>query len=80
MHIAAAMDTPTLGLFGPGNERRYGPWGHRTAVVRTTLKPHELMREGFDHLNTGSLMDSLSVEAVEKAAAQLHARARGHAA
>lgn len=80
MHIAAAVGTPTLGLFGPGNEARYGPWGSRTAVVRTSLTPGDLMGPGFDHLRTGSLMDSLTVESVEKAAAQLYARARGNAA
>jgi ADP-heptose:LPS heptosyltransferase len=80
MHIAAAVGTPTLGLFGPGNEGRYGPWGARTAVVRTSLAPHDLMGPGFDHLRTGSLMDSLTVESVEKAAAQLYARVRGNAA
>jgi ADP-heptose:LPS heptosyltransferase len=80
MHIAAAVGTPTLGLFGPGNATRYGPWGDRTAVVQTSLKPQELMGPGFDHLRTGSLMDSLSVEDVEKAATQLYARARGNAA
>jgi ADP-heptose:LPS heptosyltransferase len=27
MHIAAAAGCPTVGLFGPSDERRYGPWG-----------------------------------------------------
>lgn len=26
MHIAAAMGTPTLALFGPSNEKEWGPW------------------------------------------------------
>jgi len=34
MHIAAAAGTPTLGLFGPSDERRYGPWGENTVAVR----------------------------------------------
>ncbi|NQE65088.1 glycosyltransferase family 9 protein [Caulobacter sp. RHG1] len=34
MHIAAAAGTPTLGLFGPSDERRYAPWGEHTAAIR----------------------------------------------
>jgi ADP-heptose:LPS heptosyltransferase len=34
MHLAAAAGTPTLGLFGPSDERLYGPWGPNTRVVR----------------------------------------------
>lgn len=76
MHIAAAMRTPTLGLFGPGNETRYGPYGTATAVVRTPLMPTQLMGPGFDHRTTGTLMDSLTVDAVVAAAETLYARTR----
>jgi ADP-heptose:LPS heptosyltransferase len=34
MHIAAAAGTPTVGLFGPSDERRYAPWGPLTRAVR----------------------------------------------
>jgi len=34
MHIAAAAGVPTIGLFGPSDERRYGPWGPLTKAVR----------------------------------------------
>ena len=34
MHMSAAAGTPTLGLFGPSDDRLYGPWGDRAAVVR----------------------------------------------
>jgi len=34
MHLAAASGAPTLGLFGPTDERLYGPWGERAAAVR----------------------------------------------
>jgi len=79
MHMAAAVGTPTLGLFGPGNERRYGPWGGRTAVVRTKLTPQELMGPGFNHLTTATLMESLSVDGVEAAAIDLYTRTRERA-
>lgn len=34
MHLAAAAGCPTLGLFGPSDERLYAPWGDNARVVR----------------------------------------------
>jgi len=34
MHIAAAMGTPVVGIFGPTNPRLQGPYGDRTTTVR----------------------------------------------
>jgi ADP-heptose:LPS heptosyltransferase len=34
MHLAAAAGAPTLGLFGPSDDRLYAPWGSHTRVVR----------------------------------------------
>ena len=34
MHLAAAAEIPTLGLFGPSDEALYAPWGDQTRVVR----------------------------------------------
>lgn len=34
MHLAAAAGAPTLGLFGPSDDRLYGPWGEKTRVLR----------------------------------------------
>jgi len=34
MHLAAAAGTPTVGLFGPSDDRLYAPWGPHTRVVR----------------------------------------------
>src|SRR5580693_8928975 len=34
MHMAAAAGAPTLGLFGPSDERLYAPWGPRARTVR----------------------------------------------
>jgi ADP-heptose:LPS heptosyltransferase len=34
LHLAAAAGAPTLALFGPSDERAYGPWGPKTRVVR----------------------------------------------
>ena len=34
MHLAAAAGAPTVGLFGPSDERLYAPWGEFSRVVR----------------------------------------------
>ncbi len=69
MHIAAAMGTPTLGLFGPGHEKIYGPWGTKTAIVRTPESASELFaRLPYAGAFAPLLMGSLTVEAVYDAA------------
>ena len=76
MHLAAAAGIPTLGLFGPSPEWRYGPWGDRAAVVRTR-ESYELLvvdNPAFDHRCQDTLMTSLTVDAVTTAATQLWRR------
>lgn len=34
MHLAAAAGVPTIGLFGPSDERLYAPWGEHCRIVR----------------------------------------------
>jgi ADP-heptose:LPS heptosyltransferase len=34
MHLAAAAGTPTLGLFGPSDDRLYAPWGRHARALR----------------------------------------------
>src|SRR5437868_5289477 len=70
MHIAAAVGTPTLGLFGPSPVAQYAPWGRCTDFVQTALPREAMFGSGFDHRTTDTLMDSLSVEAVEAATRQ----------
>jgi ADP-heptose:LPS heptosyltransferase len=75
MHLAAAAGAPTLGLFGPSDERRYRPWSPRAAYVRTPESRDALFATpGFDHRTTDTLMDGLTVDAVDRAARDLLAR------
>lgn len=72
MHMAAAMDVPTLGLFGPSPDAIYAPWGRTTAVVRTPQSYEELWAMPARYPNsTETLMDGLSVDTVERAALDL---------
>ncbi len=43
MHMAAAMQTPTVALFGPSGEKHWGPWGVKYRVV-ASLKPEHSCR------------------------------------
>lgn len=73
MHIAAATGTPTLGLFGPSPETRYGPWGAHCASVRTDEGFKELvLSPDFDHRSQKSLMTGLSVDKAYEALANFY--------
>ncbi len=74
MHIAAASGTPTLGLFGPSQDIFYAPWGDHCAIVRTSIAFEDIYPPDFDHRTSGTLMDTLSVDAAEEAARNLWQR------
>jgi heptosyltransferase III len=73
MHIAAASGVATLGLFGPTDERLYGPWGPRAAIVRATPPPLPEARKSLRFVPE-SLMQDLQVAEVMEAIEQLLAR------
>lgn len=69
MHLSGATGAPTLGLFGPSDERLYAPQGPHCRVIRTPESFHDLVyAPGFNHRTVGSQMTNLDVEAVERAA------------
>ncbi len=71
MHMATAAELPTLGLFGPTQEKLYGPWGKHSASVRTAIPFLDLFGENFEPKKTDSLMDSLTVDMAYEAAKKL---------
>lgn len=72
MHLAAASGVPTLGLFGPSREETYGPWGEKTAAVRTDLSYDEIVnRKDYDYRRQDSHMLTLSVDKAQRAAEHL---------
>lgn len=72
MHMAAALGTPTLGLFGPGFPNIYGPWGKRCAYVTTPETREELLAKAKNQTPPpDTLMRTLSVEKVKNAAENL---------
>lgn len=70
MHMAAAAGTPTLGLFGPTDERVYGPWGRATASVRAGGEADERTRDRLKTSKT-SLLANLELAPVLAAAKNL---------
>ena len=71
MHLAAAMGTPTVALFGPSGESEWGPWNVAHQVVRSA---HSCRPCGLDGCGGGKVSDCLtvlSVEAVHAAAREL---------
>jgi heptosyltransferase III len=65
MHLSAAVRTPTIALFGPSNEKIYGPWSDQVP------SPHRAIRgEPFTgnvrqvHTDTKCYMTSLTVSPV----------------
>jgi heptosyltransferase-3 len=71
MHLAAAMGTPTLALFGPSGEAEWGPWNVERRIVTTT---HTCRPCGFDGCGGGKVSECLTwlpVDAVHAAAREL---------
>lgn len=68
MHLAAAAGAPTLGLFGPSDERQYAPWGEHARAARGA-RTFDQIRAQDPKLNQAicHMMD-LSVETVLHAA------------
>ena len=72
MHIAAAVGTPTLALFGPSGDKQWGPWGVPFRVVSSTQ--HSCRPCGIDGCGGGKVSDclvSLMVDEVLNAAHEL---------
>jgi len=76
MHLAAVSGIPTLGLFGPSQKELYAPWGEFCDAVSTSIPYEEIFSKNFDHRISDTLMDSLSVAAVEQAAHSLWNRSK----
>lgn len=71
MHLAAAMGTPTVALFGPSRENEWGPWNVEQRVVTTM---HSCRPCGIDGCGSGKVSDCLTllpVDAVHAAAREL---------
>jgi ADP-heptose:LPS heptosyltransferase len=71
MHLAAAAGVPTLGLFGPSDDRRYAPWGPNARLVRGGRSFEEIRAVDPDLNQSVCHMMDLSVDRVYEAARAL---------
>ena len=70
MHIAAAVGTPTVALFGPSGDKQWGPWGVPFRVVASTRHPCRPC--GIDGCGGGKVSDCLTSLSVEEVLAAAH--------
>ncbi len=71
MHLAAAAGVPTLGLFGPSDERLYAPWGPNARVVRGPRSVEQIKATDPGFSQVICHMMDLPVETVVAAAKDL---------
>lgn len=72
MHCAAATGVSTLGLFGPSWPHLYRPWGLNAAYISTPETFDQLINyPGYDSKTCGTLMNSLTLDAVLAATREL---------
>jgi ADP-heptose:LPS heptosyltransferase len=88
MHIAAALGTPTVGIFGPSDPRRWGPLGPHTRVVRAGIwcspcnlirNPPERCRGHVPDCLAAVTPDMVAAAALDVAAERPHGSLHGRA-
>ncbi|GAB2901496.1 putative lipopolysaccharide heptosyltransferase III [Uliginosibacterium flavum] len=63
MHIAAAVNTPCVALFGPSGDKEWGPWGVKSEVVTST---HSCRPCGQDGCGGGKVSECLYAIGVQQ--------------
>ncbi len=72
MHLSAAANINTLGLFGPSKEINYRPWGNKSHFLRTESNYDDLVNvKGYNRYDSSSLMKTLTVKKVLKKCYQI---------
>jgi heptosyltransferase-3 len=75
MHIAAAMGTPVVALFGPSGEAEWGPWGVPHRVVSSDAHPcRPCGQDGCGGGKVSECLTSIPAEAVLEAVRALPGR------
>src|SRR5688572_3006466 len=74
MHLAAAMGTPTVALFGPSGEVEWGPWNVEQRVVTTTHTCRPCGQDGCGGGKVSECLTFLPVDPVHAAARELLAK------
>jgi heptosyltransferase-3 len=64
MHIASAVGTPVVAIFGPSRRFRWGPWGEGHEVIQKDWPCVPCGKKGCGGSGTSRCLDELSVEEV----------------
>src|SRR3954466_12473871 len=75
MHLAAAMGTPTVALFGPSSEDEWAPWNVEQRIVTTTHSCRPCRVDGCGSSKLSECLTFLPVDAVHAAAREILAKA-----
>ena len=54
MHLAVAVGTPTVGIFGPTSARNYGPYGSRHRAIQSHIWCGPCFRDGGPMIDCGA--------------------------
>jgi heptosyltransferase-3 len=71
MHIAAAMQTPTVVLFGPSGEFEWGPWQVKSRVITSNHSCRPCGQDGCGNGKISECLTSIPVERVFNAVREL---------
>lgn len=77
MHIAAAVGTPVVAIFGPTGEYNWRPWGEGHSVVAKEMPCRACGRAGCEDSGRSECLESLSLEAVWSAVEKTIGEKRG---
>jgi len=64
MHIAAAVGTPVIALFGPSGEFNWGPWGNGHTVIKKDLECRPCGKDGCQGTKRSRCLEEISNEEV----------------
>jgi heptosyltransferase-3 len=68
MHIAAAVGTPVIALFGPSGEFNWGPWGNGHVVIKKDWECRPCGKDGCQGSKRSRCLEEITEEEVlEKA-------------
>jgi len=71
MHMAAAIGTPTLALFGPTSPLRTGPYGKQHRVIESSIRPETKKISKKTRQTDMRYIEAISVEEVTAAAREM---------
>ena len=66
MHIAAAVGTPVIALFGPSGEFNWGPWGKGHVVIKKDWDCRPCGKDGCEGSKRSRCLEEISEEEVLK--------------